>query len=58
MYLTLQKFIYIYIYIYESKKIRNDTKELLTNDKRKHFKLQDPGCKVWGLAFEQEGQGS
>lgn len=34
--LTLQKFIYI---IYESKKIRNDAKELLLSDKRKHIIL-------------------
>lgn len=32
--------IYLYIvYIYESKKIRNDTKELLFRDKRKHIIL-------------------
>lgn len=29
----------MYVYIYESKKIRNDTKELLLRDKRKHIIL-------------------
>lgn len=33
------------MYIYESKKIRNATKELLFNNKRKHFKLQAFRCK-------------
>lgn len=30
-----------FMYIYESKKIRNATKKLLFNEKRKHFSITD-----------------
>lgn len=50
--LTLQKF----IYIYESKKIRNDARELSLSDERKrYFKLQGLGVIIGGVKKREGG---